>query len=204
MEDSAQPLQRVQDLVKNNLLTVALASFGLIFLSIGLIQLILPKPAKIDFEKSGEVFGENTNSETLQIDVSGEVINPGVYALTAESRIQDALVAAGGLSPNADRDYVAQYVNLAQPVNDGMKLYFPKVNEQAPAQGSTFTTSSIGGKINVNTAAESELDTLPGVGPVTAQKIISGRPYGKIEDLKEKKIVNSSTFEKIKEKISIY
>ncbi len=59
------------------------------------------------------------------------------------------------------------------------------------------------GKVNVNSAAASELDVLPGIGPVTAQKIINNRPYKSLEELKEKKAVNKNTFEKIKDKIKL-
>ena len=58
--------------------------------------------------------------------------------------------------------------------------------------------------VNINTASETELDALPGVGPVTAQKIISNRPYQKIDDLVSKKAVGASVFSKIKDQISIY
>ncbi len=155
---------------------------------------------------------ESTNSAylaspTLKIDISGAVENPGVYTLSAESRIQDALVAAGGLSLAADRDWVAKYLNLAQKAIDGTKIYIPNKTEAkvTVSQGSTLGVATAGNElININTASSFELDSLPGVGEVTVQKIISGRPYQKTDELLTKKIVNKSTFEKIKDKISTY
>lgn len=162
---------------------------------------------------------EQKSSKEIMIDVAGAVFKPGVYKLKDGDRLQDALVLAGGLSEEADREWVERNLNLAVRLVDGNKVYIPKISEanQAEAallrQGSgeakeNSTTGQVAGveskKININTASTAQLDTLYGVGEKTAQKIISGRPYSKIEDLVEKKIVYQSAFDKIKEKISIY
>jgi competence protein ComEA len=72
-----------------------------------------------------------------------------------------------------------------------------------PSPTAQVPTADPNAKINVNTATAKELDVLPGVGPVTAQKIIDNRPYAKLEELKEKKAVNKSTYEKIKDKVTL-
>lgn len=147
-------------------------------------------------------------SETgeLIVDISGAVNKPGVHKLTSGSRVNDAIIAAGGLTNDAD----AKRINLAAKVSDGQKIHIPSVNDpvssasQSRVSGVNDTGSSYGesGLINVNSATEAELDKLPGVGPVTAGKIINGRPYSSVEELLSRKVVNSSTFEKIKGLVS--
>ena len=146
---------------------------------------------------------EETEQDKIKANIEGAIVNPGVYELSSSSRIQDLLIVAGGLSADADRDWVSKNLNLAAKLNDGGKVYIPRVGEQK--SGATILGyEDITGKININNASQVELDRLPGIGPVTAQKIIDNRPYQTIEELLERKIVGKSTFEKIKDKISTY
>ena len=90
---------------------------------------------------------------------------------------------------------------------DGQKVYVPKIGESV-SQSVGGSVGQIAGEsvsqlVNINVASESELDKLPGIGPVTAQKIISSRPYSSLEDLLTKKVVSQSTYEKIKDLISL-
>lgn len=142
----------------------------------------------------------------VTIDVEGAVVKPGVYHVATTGRIADALIAAGGLSSEADRQWVAQHINLASKLTDGEKIYIPRVGEsstiQAVAGASDSTVSNDNGQvIDINSASLESLDSLPGVGQVTAQKIISGRPYTSIQDLQEEKIVGQKEFEKIQDLI---
>ena|SRR3989344_3626673 len=138
-----------------------------------------------DSESAGEII----------VHVDGAVTRPGVYKLKADSRVNDAINAAGGLSGSADQSKI----NLAAKITDGQKIYVPKIGESTTSiKGSTSTTGTTSEVINVNTASESELDKLPGVGPVTAAKIIASRPYSSLEELLTKKAVSSSVYEKIK------
>lgn len=204
-------LDRYKPLLKRHWLPISLGFLGLIFFAYGLIGFFGASSGKagssdITFESSSEEkVGENKFSQ-ITVDVEGGVINPGVYKLSSDSRIQDALVAAGGISAAADRDWVAKNLNLALKLKDGMKVYIPGRggSTMGVSNGSNVGAVGIGAQININSASVSELDGLPGVGPVTAQKIIDNRPYGAIEELLEKKIVSASVFEKIKEKISTY
>ena len=204
-------LQRLRLLIRQNLLVLALGSVGLILFAYGLISLfLLQKPIDSDvvFEKN-EANSENirnTKEEKLTIDIGGSVVNPGVYDLPLGSRIQDAITIAGGLSESVDREFVAKSINLATKLSDGAKIYIPKIGESAKGATSTtgITGSAVTNQININSASEQELDSLPGIGSVTSQKIIAGRPYNSIEDLLSKKIVGSKVFEEIKEKISVY
>ena len=156
--------------------------------------------------------GASVISAQIKIDVSGEVKNPGVYDLPRDSRIEDALKAAGGVTESADPRYMSKSINLAQTVSDGMKIYVPKISEaplRLDSAGQAGNSGEITGTetslVNVNTASASELaDKLLGVGPVTAQKIIDNRPYNGIEDLLTKKAVTRATYDKIKEKVTTW
>lgn len=141
------------------------------------------------------------------VDVGGAVEKPGVYKLVGNSRVNDALIIAGGLGLKADREWVEKNLNLAAKLVDGQKIYIPekgegedsnKVSPRSNLQGETLKG------ININTASSAELDTLWGVGPATAQKIIDNRPYGGIEELLTKKVIKSNVFEAIKDKITVY
>ena len=162
---------------------------------------------------TAEVFSENpiasvsgvntpVKIKLIKVDVSGSVMKPGVVEIPYDSRIQDVLITAEGLSPKADRTYVSRNINLAQRVNDGAKIYIPAVGETSKEVPGISTPET--GLININSATGAQLDSLPGVGQVTAAKIIAGRPYQDLSELTVKKIVGASVFEKIKDKISVY
>lgn len=197
---------RLLNFVRANLLILALFSVGVILLGIGLIQLFGSRQTQIKFEEAGLV--EGVKNEAIKIDVGGAVLKPGVYELPADARIQDVLVAAGGLSPDADRQYIEKAVNLAQKVTDGAKIYIPSKGESLGGSGGsvfsgTNTTTSATGLISINNASSAELDKLPGIGPVTAGKIIGGRPYGSVQELLDKGAVGKAAFEKIKDLITL-
>lgn len=140
-----------------------------------------------------------SNNKTIVVDVSGAVEKPGVYKLPNDSRRQDALITAGGLGAKADRNYVAKYINLAQIVSDGEKIFIPEVggiDDQSNPQAESF--------ISLNSATLAELDSLPGIGSVTANKIVAGRPYQNIAQLVDKRIVSKAVFENIKDRLSVY
>lgn len=142
----------------------------------------------------------------IQVDVQGEVVKPGVYRLDSDARIKDVITAAGGLAAKADRIWVARFVNMAQKVVDGSKIYIP-AEHPAGISNDQFSISNdgaSGGFININTALVGELDTLPGIGMTRAKAIVAGRPYGAIEELISKKILPQSVFDKIKDKMSVY
>lgn len=190
-------------------LPICIFGAGLIFLVTGLIQLGHPQ------EQSDALLPkDNTASATrttVAVDVEGAVLRPGVYTLSPGSRLKDALIAAGGLSEDADRQLIAKQLNMAVKVTDGAKVYIPKIGDSASGSsggtGTADTGQTLGattGLININTATAESLDNLPGVGQVTAQKIINARPYGSVEELLSKKVVSNSVYQKIKEKISVF
>lgn len=204
MNSSPELIEKIKNFARNNLIILALAFLGLIFLGIGLIQFLGQRESEISFESGEEISGEKREKGSLFVDVSGAVLKPGVYGLKVDARIQDALIAAGGLSDEADRDYIAKNINLAQKLQDGVKLYVPRVSEAGGSVGIAGVSVQEKLKVNINTATGSELDILWGVGPATSEKIIEGRPYSTIEELLTKKAVTQRVFERIKEQITVY
>lgn len=187
---------------------VFLVSLGIIIL----LGIAVSKYINNTRNDSNNVLGSDSESsgsgkiktKMLLVDISGAVVMPGVYELPDDSRIQDVLISARGLDPNADRNYVAKSINLAQKVTDGQKIYIPFKSNGINTDSQQISTNPVTtGIINLNSASASQLDTLVGVGPVTAQKIISARPYSDINELVSRKVVSKSEFEKIKDKISI-
>jgi competence protein ComEA len=141
---------------------------------------------------------EKTEGTEIIVDVGGAVESPGVYQLAAGSRVNDALTAAGGLSQDADRGWVARYLNLAQVVIDGAKIYIPEIG----STGSISSTSSTG-TISINTATASELDSLWGVGEKRAADIISNRPYSSIDELITKAGIPENVLKKIRTSLAL-
>jgi competence protein ComEA len=183
-------------------LAIALALLGLIFLVYGLISLLGSSTKKDEIKLEHQELSPKSTT-LIQVDIEGAVVNPGVYKLGTDSIVQDALVASGGLAPEADREYISKNINLASKLSDGAKIYIPKIGEKNEV--SVVTDGNIAtGLININTASKESLDTLPGVGSVTADKIISNRPYQQINDLLEKSIVSSKVFTQIKDRITTY
>ena len=150
-------------------------------------------------------------SPSLLVDVSGSVKHPGVYGVDDGARIQDAIEQAGGPLPKADLGAL----NLAQVVIDGQQIDVPRKGEVlAPAIGSTGTSSSAttsstpapGQVISLNSADEPTLETIPGVGPVTAQEIIDYRTtkggFESVEDLLDIDGIGPATLEDIRPYVS--
>ena len=162
---------------------------------------------------TGATEGQNEGSEIV-VEIAGEVERPGVYKLPKNSRIGDLLVAAGGVSPNADRDWMEKSLNRAARLADGTKIYIPAVGERSGvlsannlgvAGGSDAVRGSGGSDlININLASQKELETLPGIGPVYAQNIIEHRPYSNVEELSTKGALKKSTYEEIKNLVTAY
>ncbi|HRN70948.1 MAG TPA: helix-hairpin-helix domain-containing protein [Candidatus Woesebacteria bacterium] len=152
------------------------------------------------------------DSQTITIDLSGSVKKPNVYTISENTTLHEVIKQAGGLSEEADNEYVSRFINLARTLSDKEKVYIPSkkdieegyTNESNILSEQTqYDNQQNSNTISVNSATEQELDTLPGIGPATAQKIINNRPYESLEELISKKAVNSTAFEKIKDLISL-
>lgn len=154
-----------------------------------------------------------TQQAVIVVHVDGAVASPGVYELPAdEPRVNDAIVAAGGLDEDAD----TSALNLASLIVDGSKVHVPRagdaVTEGSATAGAASSTSggtASGGStlVNINTATAEELDTLPGVGPSTAETIIKDReangPFASIEDLMRVSGIGEKKFANLKDGICV-
>ncbi len=190
-------------------LPLAMGLVGLVLLIGGVISSGIISKTFVKSTKTGTGISQASvvsNPSEVKVDVSGAVMDPGVYTLSVNSRVEDAIQAAGGVTGAADPAYLAKTLNLAQKVSDGMKIFVPEAGQFSGQSGSSSVAgaSTQNTLININSASLAELDKLPGVGPVGAQKIIDGRPYGSIEELFTKKAVNRSVYEKIKELVSVW
>ncbi len=153
-------------------------------------------------------------SGEITAEIAGEVIHPGVYKLPGGSRVDDLLILAGGFSVNADRNWTDKYLNRAAKLTDGQKVYIPAVNQQSDVlsanSGGGDQSASLGfssdssGLININTGSTSELDSLPGIGPIYAQSIIDHRPYSNTSELLSKGALKQSVYEKVKDRVTVY
>ncbi len=151
----------------------------------------------------------------LVVNVDGAVAAPGVYSLPPESRVQDALTAAGGLLPEAD----TRSLNLAAPLEDGIRLWVPASPQETEAPASRAAApgnfegespsseTGAASKINLNTASQAELETLPGIGPALAQNIIAYRqehgPFVIIDEIQNVSGIGPAKFEKIRDLITV-
>jgi competence protein ComEA len=139
----------------------------------------------------------------LVVDVAGAVRRPGVYHLAAGSRVGDAIEAAGGFAPTVDTQAAAKDLNLAAALIDGQKVVVPTRGAATPADPAG---TGAGGLVDLNHASESELDALPGIGPVTAAKIIASRnerPFSDPKELVDRKLVGQKTWEKLRDLVTV-
>ena len=130
----------------------------------------------------------------LTVYVSGAVATPGVYSLPEGSRVDTAVKAAGGLLPSAE----TSNINLAVVLTDGQQINIPGIVD----------TSHVNvGRVNINTATVEDLDTLPGIGPTTAQAIVDYRlqhgPFQAIQDIQNVPGVGPATYAAIQDYINV-
>ncbi len=183
-------------------LPIGLSLVGIVLIIGGVFASGLTKAKPKEFPKESLV----ENQKMISVDVSGAINKPGVYQLKDGGRIEDAVIAGGGFSEDANKEYVSKYLNMAQKLSDGSKVYVPVEGEQVSGSVGSGVVAGVNtsAKVNINTATQAELEALPGIGPVTASKIISGRPYQTAEDLLNKKAVSKSVFDKIKDQLVVY
>ncbi|GAB4531111.1 MAG: hypothetical protein Fur0018_18820 [Anaerolineales bacterium] len=146
----------------------------------------------------------------ILVDVGGAVFSPGVYEFAPGSRVRDALEAAGGLRPEAD----LRNLNLAAPLEDGGRLWVAAFSQGTePAENTSRAPTGVevipqqGALIDINTATQAKLETLPGIGPSLAASIIAYReehgPFTSIEDIQNVSGIGPAKFEKIRPLITV-
>jgi competence protein ComEA len=139
-----------------------------------------------------------TPESHMVVDVSGAVAHPGVYRLPGGSRVVDALLAAGGMTGEAD----LAALNKAAPVRDGQRIYVPRPGEAVPPGSATGEAQL---RLDLNRATASELESLPGIGPATAARIVrsrNSRPFAKVEELQTRGLVSARVFGDIRDLVS--
>jgi len=146
-------------------------------------------------------------SSGIVVHVAGAVAKPGVYNLPEGARVVDALRAAGGAAAGAD----LSLINLARPLTDGERVYFPRKGETVPGEagvaGGVGGGGSSDGRVNLNTASLQELEGLPGIGEVLAQRILDYRtqhgPYRDVRDLLKVEGIGEKKFESIRDHVTV-
>jgi competence protein ComEA len=146
---------------------------------------------------------EATPPGDVIVDVQGGVARPGLVVLSGGARVADAIAAAGGYAPSADLLAAATAINLAAPVTDGQQVYVPLAGVGG---GPLPSSGQAGGLVNLNTASPEALEALPGIGPVTVQKIVAARaerPFASLDELLERKVVNRGQLNAIRDLVTI-
>lgn len=145
--------------------------------------------------------------KVIIVHVTGAVINPGVYSLAEGSRVFHAVEKAGGHLEDAD----LERINLAQPLYDGQPVYVPNIGERdisSADMGESPAGDPSAAKININTAGKAQLETLPGIGGVKAQNILSYRekngPFQSIDELINVNGIGAKILEGMRDYITIY
>lgn len=191
---------------------IAVAALGIAIVAVGLgAWLVLaigmtPGPVASElldpFARASESMPA-ASPDMLVVDVEGAVLRPGIIELPGGSRVADAVEAAGGYGPEADLAAAAAQVNLAALVRDGQQIVVPLVGAP-PASGGTGVGTD--GLVNLNTASPDALDALPGIGPVTVQKIVTARseqPFGTLQELVTRKVLSSAQLDKIRDLVTL-
>ena len=161
-------------------------------------------------EKSENNTQNREDNSTTMCQIDGCVNKPGVYSFKKDDRIKDIVELAGGFTQDAD----TKSVNLAMKLKDEMKVYIPSKTETSKAQNNNIESSDIvtikdnnsNSLVNINTADSNKLQTLPGIGPSKAKKIIEFREknqFKKIEEIKNVDGIGDKTFESLKSLITI-
>lgn len=188
---------------------------GLLLITVGgVFTKVNPSTQKTKVEVLSDTTESQSGSTEIVVEIVGEVRSPGVYKLPVGARVDDLINISGGLTESSDTSYVEKAINRAAKLSDGQKLYIPKVGEQSEVitantsggyqSGSSDFSTQNSTLININTSSLSELDKLPGIGPVYGQSIIDHRPYSDVGELVSKGAIKDSVYQKLKNQITVY
>ncbi len=177
-------------------IVLGILSLLFVVLSITIFIKTYQDVSPIEFRDGDEVAtgaAELSSETSILVDIEGAIVAPGVYRLSQGARVNDLLTLAGGFLASADTPRINKTLNRAAILSDGAKIYIPFLDEATPADSQKSLM------ISVNTASAAELESLPGVGSVIAEKIISARPYSSLDELVQKAVMSASLFDKCKE-----
>ncbi len=187
-------------------------NIGLIITIVLLAGLYISKNIKSPSEETQKQSQANSeNNQIISIDISGAILKPGVYQMKAGERITDIISKSGGYTSEVDIVYIEKNINQAEKLRDSQKIYIPRVNDQLASSGASMqtkplsgeTSTGAAGRVSINSASKSELEALPEIGEVTADKIIASRPYSDITQLVDKGALKQVSYDKIKDKLSL-
>jgi competence protein ComEA len=146
---------------------------------------------------------EAAPARKVVVHVVGQVFRPGLYALPEGSRVNDAIERAGGPRPRA----ALALVNLAAPVADGQQVIVPSNRQAAQALAGGPVIGGAGGRVHLNSATLDQLDELPGIGPVTAQKILDYRTehgaFGSVDELDAVPGIGPATLDELRDLVDL-
>jgi competence protein ComEA len=155
------------------------------------------------------VGGPLPSAPELIVEIVGGVAAPGVYRLPAGSRIGDLVVAAEGYGPRVDTLRAERELNLAAVLQDGQHIHVPTRDDNVAAAAPAAPAGvgpAAAGPLDLNAATQAELETLPGIGPVLAEKILAAREearFGSVEELRERGLLGEKTFEGLRELVTV-
>jgi competence protein ComEA len=168
----------------------------------------LPRPVEVAAAPSGgtasaPASASPTPEVVVLVDVAGWVRRPGVYEFTEGARVIDAIDAAGGARSGA----VLEALNLAAPLTDGTQILVPREGQEGMAPAPVTGGAVAGGLVNVNSAIATELEELPGIGEVIAQRIIDYRtengPFATVDELLDVSGIGDAILESIRELVTV-
>lgn len=173
---------------------------GIFLIGCGILWVVSSKARSEGVQVLSSTEVNEAEGVDLVVDIAGAVRKPGIYQMASEARIGDIVVKAGGLSEEADHEWIAKNLNQAERLKDGQKIYIPVEGGVEKESGGGLGES----RVNINTASQAELEGLNGIGPATAKKIIENRPYNNLDDLVEKKIMGQKGFESIVDQLGLW
>jgi competence protein ComEA len=202
---------RVDELIHGDRAVARVAAGALLVIGVAVVAFALLRPSTPSpppeltlpmASTSASTAAPTTAAASLVVHAAGAVVRPGLYRLPPGARVDDLVAAAGGVASDADVDRI----NLAALLVDGERVYVPRLGEAVPVAGGDAASSS--GPIDLNTANESQLDTLPGIGPATAKAIVDERArrggrFTSVDDLLNVRGIGPAKLEQLRPLVTV-